>query len=70
MADNQQPPEWWMQLSAEERAAFHRVMDEDWQPSGTAEEETARAFLKSRQRIGEIEERALGKLRGNGDDKK
>jgi len=57
-------PEWWKRLSEEERAGFHRIFGEDWKPTGTLEEEMARAFLLTRDRIRDIERRALRKLRG------
>jgi DNA-directed RNA polymerase sigma subunit (sigma70/sigma32) len=69
MADSpeQSEPEWWKRLSEEERASFRRIMGENWQPSGTFEEETERAFLLTRDRIRDIERRALKKVRGDDD---
>ena len=64
---NDDLPEWWKKLTAEEQAALRRVMGKDWQPSG-AIEDVGRAFDITRERIRQIEERALKKLRGGGDD--
>jgi DNA-directed RNA polymerase sigma subunit (sigma70/sigma32) len=61
-------PEWWKQLSPDEQAALRRVMGENWRPS--RKEEVERRFDLTRERIRQIEERALRKLRGRGDDKK
>ena len=63
---NDELPEWWKKLSADEQAALRRVMGEDWQPG--AIEDVGRAFDITRERIRQIEERALKKLRGGGDD--
>ena len=59
-------PDWWKQLSADEQAALRRVMGEDWRPS--RKEEVERAFDLTRERIRQIEQRALKKLRGRGGD--
>jgi DNA-directed RNA polymerase sigma subunit (sigma70/sigma32) len=71
MADtpDEREPEWWKRLTDEERAMFQRIMGKDWKPTGSFEEETERAFLKTRDRIRNIERRALNKLRGEGEDK-
>jgi DNA-directed RNA polymerase sigma subunit (sigma70/sigma32) len=66
---NDDLPEWWKRLSAEEQASLRRIMGKDWQPSGTIEE-VGRAFDVTRERIRKIEERALRKLRGGGEDDK
>ena len=59
-------PDWWKRLSADEQAALRRVMGEDWRPS--RKEEVERAFDLTRERIRQIEQRALKKLRGRGGD--
>lgn len=69
MPPNDDLPEWWKKLSAEEQASLRRIMGEGWQPSGSVEE-VGRAFDVTRERIRQIEERALKKLRGGGDDDK
>jgi DNA-directed RNA polymerase sigma subunit (sigma70/sigma32) len=63
-------PEWWKRLSPEEQAALRRVMGENWRPSH--KEEIQRAFDLTRERIRQIEQRALRKLRDSdgGDDAK
>jgi hypothetical protein len=57
-------PEWWGRLKKEERQVFLRIMGENWRPTGTLEEETERAFQKSRDRMRDIEQR-LKKMRGD-----
>jgi DNA-directed RNA polymerase sigma subunit (sigma70/sigma32) len=59
-------PEWWKRLNAEEQAFLRRIMGKDWQPS--RREEVERAFDLTRERIRQIEQRALKKLRGRGGD--
>jgi DNA-directed RNA polymerase sigma subunit (sigma70/sigma32) len=71
MADtpDERGPEWWQRLTEEERAMFQRIMGKDWKPSGSREEETERAFLLTRDRIRDIERRALKKLRDDDEHK-
>lgn len=64
---NDELPDWWKHLSAEEQAKLRRIMGPDWKP-GAPIEDLGRAFDVTRERIRQIEERALKKLRG-GDDK-
>ncbi len=66
---NDDLPEWWKQLSAEEQAFFRRIMGNNWRPGRTIED-VGRAFDLTRERIRQIEERALKKLRGRGNDDK
>jgi len=67
MPPNDDLPEWWKKLTAEEQAALRRVMGKEWQPSDEIED-VGRTFDITRERIRQIEERALKKLRGSGDD--
>ena len=66
---NDELPEWWRQLSAEEQAFFRRIMGKEWRPGRTIED-VGKAFDITRERIRQIEERALKKLRGRGNDNK
>ena len=61
-------PEWWKQLSPQEQAFFRRIMGKDWRPSQAAKE-VGRMFDVTRERIRQIEERALKKLRGGNEGK-
>jgi DNA-directed RNA polymerase sigma subunit (sigma70/sigma32) len=62
-------PEWWKKLTAEEQATLRRIMGKDWKPGATMED-VGRAFDVTRERIRQIEERALKKLRGGDDNDK
>jgi len=64
---NEDLPEWWRQLSAEDQAFLQRIMGAGWKPS-RATEEVGRAFDITRERIRQIEQRALRKLRGRDND--
>jgi DNA-directed RNA polymerase sigma subunit (sigma70/sigma32) len=65
---NDELPEWWKRLGPEEQARLRQIMGADWTPGATMED-VGRQFDITRERIRQIEERALKKLRG-GDDKK
>ena len=67
--DDNDLPEWWKKLSAEEQAVFRDALGEDWRPSEMVSD-VARAFDITRERIRQIEKRALEKLKGKGDDDK
>lgn len=61
-------PEWWKQLNPDEQVFLRRLMGENWRP-GRAAEEVGRMFDVTRERIRQIEERALKKLRGGDEGK-
>jgi DNA-directed RNA polymerase sigma subunit (sigma70/sigma32) len=61
--DAEPEPEWWRRLPEDEKVILRRVLGENWRPSENAEKDVARAFDVTRQRIREIEQRALQKLR-------
>jgi DNA-directed RNA polymerase sigma subunit (sigma70/sigma32) len=67
---NDDLPEWWKQLNPDEQAFFRRIMGKNWRPSRGAED-VGRMLDVTRERIRQIEERALKKLRGGdeGEDK-
>jgi DNA-directed RNA polymerase sigma subunit (sigma70/sigma32) len=60
-------PEWWSRLSPEDRATLRQIMGENWKPSASLEDDVARMYAETRNRIREIEQRALKKLRGDDD---
>ena len=60
-------PDWWKQLTPEDQAFFRRIMGPNWRPSRDIED-VGRAFDITRERIRQIEERALKKLRRRGGD--
>ena len=64
MAPRPSLPEWWKKLSLKDRATLQRIMGKSWRPSDSAKSDVARAFVETRRRIREIEQRALKKLRG------
>jgi DNA-directed RNA polymerase sigma subunit (sigma70/sigma32) len=69
MPPNDDLPEWWKKLTTEEQANLRRVMGKDWKP-GANIDDVGRAFDITRERIRQIEERALKKFGDGGDDSK
>ena len=61
-------PEWWQRLTPDEQASLRRIMGDNWQPSEDIEK-VGREFDIVRERIRQIEQRALKKLRGDDDGK-
>ena len=61
-------PEWWKRLTPEQQAFIRQLTGSTDGSPNPSLEEVGRAFDDVRQRIREIEERALKKLRGRGDD--
>lgn len=57
-----EPPQWWLDLSPEQRESILRLTGPNWFPNQEIEE-IGRQFDETRRRIREIEERALRRLR-------
>ena len=65
---DEEPPEWWKQLTPEQQAFVRLLTGSDGRPNPSLEE-VGRIFDETRSRIREIEQRALGKPRDNGSSK-